>query len=348
MKPETLVMKIIEAMETNSPTLITYNAAAGAATGGISAAVKAANANKAAAVKEAEERRHNLVMEREAAKARGGSGVGDILGTVKEFGQRFGEEAKKTVKEGLSKLIDNIDTGEMKVKHKGNAKFFKNIRSGEGIFLSKYKGNGVIFVRTVDDVKSLFSNPSPELPKSISPIIDEAGLLFNGFRIRFRANTPEFIIDTKDYIYTLTRGLIDLMNGEDVEIADYKDLAAYSKFLHAIRKTGPETRRSKEVKLYIRVIEHDEDDEDDYAEDYPQITKDIDEFENMVTSGQGITFLSDNNKELLNRLKIILAAMKEGHRSGRQYNEVNGILKRLLEKKIITKKDYINVITNVQ
>ncbi|ESP00223.1 hypothetical protein LOTGIDRAFT_173384 [Lottia gigantea] len=191
MKPETLVMKIIEAMETNSPTLITYNGkkvhitqkiidkykhckvrddidleridenltkkggflpflplifagltAAGAATGGISAAVKAANANKAAAVKEAEERRHNLAMEREA---RGGSGIGDILGTVKEFGQRFGEETKKTVKEGLSKLIDKIDTGEMKVKHKGDAIFFKNIRSGEGIFLSKYKGNGVIF-----------------------------------------------------------------------------------------------------------------------------------------------------------------------------------------------------------
>ncbi|ESO91847.1 hypothetical protein LOTGIDRAFT_163206 [Lottia gigantea] len=81
--------------------------AAGAATGGISAAVKAANANKAAAVKEAEERRHNLAMEREA---RGGSGIGDILGTVKEFGQRFGEETKKTVKEGLSKLIDKIDT----------------------------------------------------------------------------------------------------------------------------------------------------------------------------------------------------------------------------------------------
>ncbi|ESO92999.1 hypothetical protein LOTGIDRAFT_162023 [Lottia gigantea] len=170
--------------------------------------------------------------------------------------------------------------------------------------------SGVI-IRTVDDVKRLFSNPSPELPKSISPIIDEAGLLFNGFRIRFRTNTPEFIIDTKDYIYTLTRGLIDLMNGEDVEIADYKDLVAYSKFLDAIRKSGPE-------------------------------------FDDMVASGQGITFLSDDNKELLNRLEIILAAMKEGHRSDRQYNEVNGILKRLLEKEIISKKDYINVIKNVQ
>ncbi|ESO99375.1 hypothetical protein LOTGIDRAFT_158462 [Lottia gigantea] len=191
MKPETLVMKIIEAMETNSPTLITYNgkkvhitqkiidkykhckvrddidleridenltkkggflpflplifaglAAAGATAGGAAGIAKAVNDKKAEAAANAEARRHNLAMEREA---RGGSGVGDILGTVKEFGQRFGEETKKTVKEGLSKLIDKIDTGEMKVKHKGNAIFFKNIRSCEGIFLSKYKGNGVIF-----------------------------------------------------------------------------------------------------------------------------------------------------------------------------------------------------------
>ncbi|ESO83400.1 hypothetical protein LOTGIDRAFT_176242 [Lottia gigantea] len=191
MKPETLVMKIIEAMETNSPTLITYNgkkvpitqkiidkykhckvrydidleridenltkkggflpflplifaglAAAGATAGGAAGIAKAVNDKKAEAAANAEARRHNLAMEREA---RGGSGVGDILGTVKEFGQRFGEETKKTVKEGLSKLIDKIDTGEMKVKHMGNAIFFKNIHSGEGIFLSKYKGNGVIF-----------------------------------------------------------------------------------------------------------------------------------------------------------------------------------------------------------
>ncbi|ESO93294.1 hypothetical protein LOTGIDRAFT_161860 [Lottia gigantea] len=202
-------------------------------------------------------------------------------------------------------------------------------------------------IKTLDDIKRLFSNPVPDLPKSISPIVDDEGLLFNGYRIRFSGNSPQFKIDTKDSIFTLTRGLRDLMNGEDVEIADYKDLVAYSKFLHAIRKSGPETRTLKEVDLYItKVIEEEE--VDDYAEDYPPIIQEIDEFDDMVASGQGITFLSDNNKELLNRLEIILAAMKEGHRSDRQYNEVNGILKRLLEKKIVTKKDYINVIKNVQ
>ncbi|ESO86184.1 hypothetical protein LOTGIDRAFT_167418 [Lottia gigantea] len=87
-------------------------AAAGATAGGAAGIAKTVNDKKAEAAANAEARRHNLAMEREA---RGGSGVGDILGTVKEFGQRFGEETKKTVKEGLSKLIDKIDTGEMKI-----------------------------------------------------------------------------------------------------------------------------------------------------------------------------------------------------------------------------------------
>ncbi|ESO94396.1 hypothetical protein LOTGIDRAFT_175450 [Lottia gigantea] len=145
--------------------------------------------------------------------------------------------------------------------------------------------NGII-IKTLHDIKRLLSNPDPDLPKSISPIVDDEGLLFNGFRIRFSGNSPQFKIDTKDFIFTLTRGLIDLMNGEDVEIADYKDLVAYSKFLHAIRKSGHETRRLKEVDSYItKVIEQDEEDVDDYAEDYP-IIQEIDEFDDMVASGQ--------------------------------------------------------------
>ncbi|ESO99458.1 hypothetical protein LOTGIDRAFT_158543 [Lottia gigantea] len=188
--------------------------------------------------------------------------------------------------------------------------------------------------RTIDDINHYFSNPDPDLPITISPIIDEVGLLFNSFRIIFDPNSPQFKIDTKNFIFTLTKGLIDLMNGGDFDLADYKDLVAYSKFLHRIKRTGADTNRSKKVKVYIKAIEHPEyevDEVGDYAENYTPIIQEIDEFEDMV-SGQGITFLSDNNEELLNRLRVILAAMKEGHRSKRQYNEVNCILKRLLEK----------------
>ncbi|ESO95188.1 hypothetical protein LOTGIDRAFT_175241 [Lottia gigantea] len=176
-----------------------------------------------------------------------------------------------------------------------------------------------IIIRTIDDINRLFSNPKADLPKSITPIIDDEGLLFNGFRIKFRANSPIFKIDTKNLIFTLTTGLIDLMNGG----------------------------RFKTVETYLNKVIPDEEESDDYAEDYPPIIQEIDEFEDMV-SGEGITFLSDNNEELLNRLRLILAAMKEGHRSHRQYNEVNCILKRLLEKGIIDKNDYKSVIKNVK
>ncbi|ESO95189.1 hypothetical protein LOTGIDRAFT_175242 [Lottia gigantea] len=210
MKPETLVKKIIEAIETASPTTITYNGkkisitkklidkykyckvrddidlerieanakeggflpllplifsgliaagtVAGATAGGESvanekkAAIAKAAATKAADEKKAaEERRHNLVMEKLAAEVKKpktekkGSGVGEMIGTIIEFGKRFREETKKTVKQGLNKLVDSIDTGEIKVKHKGNGIFLKNIRTGEGIYLAKYKGKGVIF-----------------------------------------------------------------------------------------------------------------------------------------------------------------------------------------------------------
>ncbi|ESO90351.1 hypothetical protein LOTGIDRAFT_164272 [Lottia gigantea] len=185
MKAETLVMKIIEAIETASPTVITFNGKKITITkklidkykycnvrddidleridanakeggflpfllplifGGIAAATgitKAVNSNKAAAVTAAEDHRHNLAMEKLAK----GSGVGEMIGTMKEFGKRFSEETKKTVKQGLNKLVDSIDTGEIKVKHKSNGIFSKNIHTGEGIYLSKYKdkGEGVIF-----------------------------------------------------------------------------------------------------------------------------------------------------------------------------------------------------------
>ncbi|ESO88561.1 hypothetical protein LOTGIDRAFT_165344 [Lottia gigantea] len=113
MKPETLV-------KTESPTVITFNGKKINITKKlidkykyckvrddidlerIDTNAKEVNSNKAAAVKAAEERRHNLTMEKEAR----GSGVGDMIGTIKEFGKRFGEETKKTVKQGLNKLVD--------------------------------------------------------------------------------------------------------------------------------------------------------------------------------------------------------------------------------------------------
>lgn len=50
------------------------------------------------------------------------------------------------------------------------------------------------------------------------------------------------------------------------------------------------------------------------------------------------TFLPDNPTELFNRLHILIAARNEGHNSSE--NEIHAILKRLLEKNLITSNQY--------
>ena len=51
-----------------------------------------------------------------------------------------------------------------------------------------------------------------------------------------------------------------------------------------------------------------------------------------------VKFLPDDPYELFERLKILIAAKKEGH--NKVFNEKHAILKRLLEKKFITKEQY--------
>lgn len=183
MKPEVLVSKILESITNGKPKTITYNgikirisqsiinklknhkvldninydeidkqakeggflfllplifgglAAAGAVAGGASGIASAVNKKKAEDAANREKRRHNLEMEKLAK----GSGIKDILASVKQFNNA----TKKTVKEGLSKLIDQIDTGETEIHKEGDGLILKDIRSGDGLYLSKYKGDGI-------------------------------------------------------------------------------------------------------------------------------------------------------------------------------------------------------------
>ena len=192
--------------------------------------------------------------------------------------------------------------------------------------------NEFIIIKSLDDIRRYFSNPDPTLPKSIKPVVDNRGLLLNGYRILFDHTSPKFKVDTKNFIYNLTEGLIDLINGGDIATASNTDLIDYYTFLLDIKKGGAKTNRMKEVKLHI-----------DAMRNASPITEEIDEFNNM-TYGEGVTFLSDDPEQLLKRLNVIIEAMKHGHQS--DSNEVNAILKRLLEKGIISKEDYINVIKN--
>ncbi|ESO88424.1 hypothetical protein LOTGIDRAFT_165548 [Lottia gigantea] len=126
-------------------------------------------------------------------------------------------------------------------------------------------------------------------------------------------------------------------------------ISAAVKAANAKKATDAKAAEERRHNLAIEKEARDEEEAlDDYADDYTPIIQEIDNFDDMVASGQGITFLSDNNEELLNRLRVILAAMKEENRSHRQYNEANCILKGLLEKGQIDKNDYKSVIKNVK
>ena len=200
-----------------------------------------------------------------------------------------------------------------------------------------------IIIKSMDDIKHYFSNPDPRLRPSIKPIIDRDGLVINNQRIRFSGSSPEFKIDQKKGIFILTKGLIDLLNGKDISESSDNDLIVYAKILREIKRSGPPTNRQKEVDHEIKyrydlvntsILERiDELDED-------SLIQEIDD--EMSKEGEGLTFLPDDPQELLNRLTIITEAMKQGHQSN--YNEIHAILKRLLEKRIIDKSYYKNVI----
>ena len=58
--------------------------------------------------------------------------------------------------------------------------------------------------------------------------------------------------------------------------------------------------------------------------------------------GEGLStiFLPESIPKLFSRLNILLTARSEGLNSKESFNEIHAILKRLFEKKAITKKDY--------
>ncbi|ESO85474.1 hypothetical protein LOTGIDRAFT_154965 [Lottia gigantea] len=91
-------------------------------------------------------------------------------------------------------------------------------------------------------------------------------------------------------ILTLTEGLINLMNGGNIHIVNYIDLVQYSKLLHETLKTGRETNRLGDV---IKATNED----DEYIDDDQEI-KELDDISGESSSGEGITFLSDDPEQL--------------------------------------------------
>ena len=139
-------------------------------------------------------------------------------------------------------------------------------------------------------------------------------------------NNEKIIYLTKDFHVTdlnqninfpLSEGLIKLLLSHNT----------YSDKIHNIT--------SNDIKAYQQLIGKDLG------------TKKYKHYDNLKV-GEGVIFLPSNVKELNKRLKVLVAAYKEGHKDPQSgsnfvdiYNEINGILKELLNKKEINEKQYL-------
>lgn len=114
-------------------------AAAGALAGGAAGIAKSVNQKHADARAYEETKRHNAEIEK-LAKGSGefsGEGFSDLVDTIKEFGKKFAQETRKTVKDGLMNLAENV-----KIEKKGEGLYLSPYNKGEGLYLSK-QGNAI-------------------------------------------------------------------------------------------------------------------------------------------------------------------------------------------------------------
>ena len=203
--------------------------------------------------------------------------------------------------------------------------------------------NNQFIISSIEDIIRHFANPNSDLPASVRPTIREGWLFLGSHRFFFFPRSPRFRIGPNDEIYTLTQGLINLLNGNDFNYTT-EDLDSYSNILHSSYGAGRPTNRMKQIDEELRSATLDDDSDLEFIDEnvgYNErtINEDIDSF--LDYEGEGIQFLPDDNEELLKRLTILTEAATHGHQS--DYNEIHAILKRLLEKGVISKNDYLNV-----
>ena len=92
-------------------------------------------------------------------------------------------------------------------------------------------------------------------------------------------------------------------------------------------------KKKKEMKRYAKGLE--------YIADIYNLKSDSD----TIEKGEGITILT--NKQMLNRLPILLAQIQAGNNSKSLKNEIRQILYSLYRPKVLTKTDYNNLIKSI-
>ena len=150
-----------------------------------------------------------------------------------------------------------------------------------------------------------FRNIDQSLPKSIRPVFSQDGFRIGAKFIEVDRSKRLMRVHEKRNVYQITQELVDLIKGFPLKDYSKEHLSNYHNLLKDIGAST--TKRFKELSK-------------------------------LGKQGDGIQFLPDDVTELRSRLEKLLSAANEGHTN--VFNEGMAILKRLLEKKVISKSEF--------
>ena len=99
----------------------------------------------------------------------------------------------------------------------------------------------------------------------------------------------------------------------------------------------PKKDYAAETDEYLKYIEEQKKDRNKFSDEYDS---------NELSSGSGLKILT--NKQMLNRLSILLAQIQAGNNSESLKNEIRQILYSLYRSKVLTKTVYNNLIKSIR
>ena len=127
------------------------------------------------------------------------------------------------------------------------------------------------------------------------------------------------------------------MFGEDIEPEE-----KYEESIAERVKTRRDTQRTFDLRDSSINL-----DEFTYGENYDQLNEEDRELlRNMNKEGKRLKILT--NKQMLNRLPILLAQIQAGNNSNKLKNEIRRILHSLYRSKVLTKTVYNNLIKSIR
>ena len=148
----------------------------------------------------------------------------------------------------------------------------------------------------------------------------------------------------RDLIKNLERDLF----GEDIESIEPEEKYEES-MAERVKKRRQNTQRtfapssapkkdySEETAYFLKYMEEEKKGQKRFSDDYDS---------NGWSSGSGLKILT--NKQMLNRLPILLAKIQEGNNSKSLKNEVRQILYLLYRSRVLNKTVYNNLIKSIQ